>query len=275
MKPKNSSSIFILTECAIMIALSAVLSVFKLFEMPYGGSITLASFLPIVVLAYRHGAKVGLSSALCASLIQLLLGLKNFSYFTTWQSIIALALFDYVLAFAVFGLSGIFRRTIKSRQLSFVAGAVFASVIRYICHVISGATIWAGLSIPTEAALIYSFSYNATYMIPETIILVLTCAYLASALDLTKRVPERIRTEKLDAAASYLIIGAGFALLASLITDTVLVFSKLQNADSGEFDITALTDVNWLAVGIITAVGTLTALALFLAARKRAEESHG
>ncbi len=273
MKTKSSTNVFILTECAIMIALSSVLSVFKLFEMPYGGSITLASFLPIVVLAYRHGAKAGLSSALAASLIQLLLGLKNFSYFTTWQSIVALAVFDYILAFAIFGLAGIFRRLIKNQSLSLATGALFASVIRYICHVISGATIWAGLSIPTEAALLYSISYNATYMLPESIILVLTCAYLGSALDLSRKVPSRIKSEKSDPVCAYLIIGAGLAILAALIADTVLVFSKLQDALSGEFAITALADVNWLAVVIITASGALIATALLLLARKRASKA--
>ena len=93
----------VLTECSIMIALSTVLSIVEIFRMPYGGSITLASMLPIVILAFRHGVGVGSGSALVASLIQLLLGLKNFQPFTTWQSIIALALFDYVLAFTVFG----------------------------------------------------------------------------------------------------------------------------------------------------------------------------
>lgn len=273
MKSKSQTNLLILTECAIMIALSSVLSVFKLFEMPYGGSITLASFLPIVVIAYRHGMKAGLSSALLASLIQLLLGLKNFSYFTTWQSIVALAVFDYILAFAIFGLAGIFRRVIKNQSLALTAGAVFASVIRYICHVISGATIWAGLSIPTEAALLYSFSYNATYMLPESIILALTCAYLGSSLDLTKRVPSRLRSEKTDPVSSYLIIGAGLSVLGALIADTVLIFSKLQNGESGEFTVTALSEVSWLAVGIITVACLLLSAALVFFARKRTRKA--
>lgn len=262
MKSQTGTKLQTLTECSIMIALSAVLSVFKIFEMPYGGSITLASFLPIVVIAYRHGMKVGMPAALAASLIQMLLGLKNFSYFTTWQSIVALAVFDYVIAFACFGLSGIFKKAIKAQNLSMVLGAALASVIRYVCHVISGATIWAGLSIPTEAALIYSFSYNATYMIPETIILVLSCAYLGSALDFRHRMPTRMKNERLDTASAYLLIFAGLAMLAALIADTVIVFSKLQNYDTGEFVITALAHVNWLAVGIITGLGIAVAAVL-------------
>ena len=256
-----------------MIALSTVLSVFKLFEMPYGGSITLASLLPLAVLAYRHGVRYALPSALCASLIQALLGLKNFSYFTTWQSIVALLVFDYVLAFAIFGLAGIFRKAIKVQSMSMVTGAFFASVVRYVCHVISGATIWAGLSIPTEAALLYSLSYNATYMIPETIILLLCCVYLGSALDFKRAIPARVKSEKLDNVSVYLLTAAGLSMLSALIADTILVFSKLQSGESGEFTITALKDVNWIAFLVVTAVGCVISTALTLFAIKRSKQS--
>ena len=269
MNSKSKRGLLTLVECSLMIALATVLSVFPIFEMPYGGSITLASFLPIVVIAYRHGAKVGLGAAAVASVLQMLLGLKNFSYFTTWQSLVALAVFDYVIAFTVFGLSGVFKKVLKRQNLAMVTGALLASVCRYICHVISGATVWAGLSIPTEAALGYSLSYNATYMIPETVILVLATAYLASALDFGGGELRRLKSERTDAVSYWLILSAGLVALAALVTDTVLVFSKLQNADSGEFAITALADVSWIAVAIITASAALIAAALILAAKLR------
>ena len=273
MNTKSKRGIFTLTECSIMIALSAVLSIVKLFEMPYGGSITLASMLPIVIISYRHGAKTGIEAALVSSLIQMLLGLNNFSYFTSWISIVALAVFDYVLAFAIFGISGAFRGKIKNQSTAMVTGAALASVVRYICHVISGATIWAGLSIPTEAALIYSISYNATYMIPESIILVLTSAYIGAALDFTRTIPTRKKSEKLDAAASYLYLGAGLSILAALITDTILVFSKLQDYTSGEFMIYGLSEVNWLVLCIVTIASAILAAALVLIAKKREKNS--
>ena len=262
-----------LTECSIMIALSAVLSVVPLFEMPYGGSITLASFLPIVIIAYRHGIKCGLATAGASSLVQMLFGMKNFSYFSTWQSLVTLALLDYVVAFTVFGLAGIFRNKIKQQSAAMVTGAALASVIRYLCHVISGATVWAGLSIPTEAALLYSFSYNATYMIPESIILVLSAAYIGAALDFRGKLPTRMRSEKLDTVSSLCFISAGLVILGALIADTVLVFSKLQNYESGEFMITSLADVSWLTVLIVTASCAIVAAALVAAAKIRAKKS--
>lgn len=269
MNTKTKSNLLILTECSIFVALSAVLSIIKLFEMPQGGSITLASMLPIVIIAYRHGARVGMGAAVVSSVIQMLLGLNNFSYFTTWQSIVVLAVLDYVVAFAIFGISGIFRRAVKQQSTAMVAGAFLASVVRYLCHVISGATVWAGLSIPTEAALTYSLSYNATYMIPETVILVVTTAYIGSALDLRKTVPTRIKSEKFDTVSSYCLISAGLVALVAVIVDTILVFSKLQNYESGEFVIYGLAEVNWIAFGAVTAIAAVAVAILIIIARKR------
>ena len=271
MNTKKRDSMLVLTECSIMVALATVLSIIKIFELPYGGSITLASMLPIVIISYRYGARVGAFSALAASLIQMLLGLNNFSYFTTWQSVVALAVLDYVVAFTAFGLAGIFKRKIKDQGSAMSAGAALASLLRYVCHVVSGCTVWAGLSIPTNAALIYSISYNATYMIPETIILVLTTAYVGSALDFSKRAPTRRVSKKHDTGATYCYIGAGLALLCALIADTVLVFSRLQSNESGEFSIEGLSRVNWLAVLIITAEGIAFSLGLVLLAKLRAK----
>ena len=63
-----------MTECAIMIALATILSLIKVFEMPWGGSITAASMLPLVIIGYRHGIKWGVLSSVIYSLIQMILG---------------------------------------------------------------------------------------------------------------------------------------------------------------------------------------------------------
>ena len=183
MKNKSSKQIVAMIECSMMIALSTVFSLLKIVDMPYGGSVTIASMLPIVIAAYRHGFLWGLGTALTNSVIQLLLGVNNLSYFSTWQSILAIILLDYIVAFGVFAISGLFRRVEKRQNFAFLYGILLSSVLRYICHVISGATVWVGLSIPDNAALLYSLSYNATYMIPETIVLVAIGVYLTSMVD--------------------------------------------------------------------------------------------
>ena len=53
-----------LVESSILIAFATVLSMLKLIDLPYGGSVTAASMLPVVLVAYRHGVGAGLVSGL-------------------------------------------------------------------------------------------------------------------------------------------------------------------------------------------------------------------
>ena len=263
MKTKTSKQIVAMIECSMMIALSTVFSLLKIIDMPYGGSVTIASMLPIVIAAYRHGFLWGLGTALTNSVIQLLLGINNLSYFISWQSIVAIILLDYVVAFGVFAISGLFRRIEKRQNLAFLYGILASSVLRYICHVISGATVWAGLSIPTNAALVYSLSYNATYMVPETIVLIAIGVYLASVIDFGSKYPTRVKMEKIDKIEVYTSIFAWLILIATMIVDIVLIAPYLQDPESGEFVFTYLGDVNYVKVAVVSAVGVVMSIALF------------
>ena len=253
----------VLTECAVMIALAAVLSLIKIVDLPAGGSVTVASMLPIAIVAYRHGLGFGFLSATVYGLLQQLLGLSALSYVTTWQSIVAVILLDYVIAFAVIGLAGIFRKAIENQALSICIGSFTVCLLRYTCHVISGATVWAGLSIPSEAALIYSLSYNATYMIPETIILLVTAAYIGANINFKETRPSRMSRASLPQNIRWISPAAGLITVGAIIADTLLIFPKLQNADSGEFDIGNLATVNWTLVVTVTAVALLITASLF------------
>ena len=254
-----------LVECAVLVAMATVLSVFKLAELPYGGSVTMASMLPLVIIAYRHGPLWGFGAGLSFGVIQQLLGLKNLSYFTSWQSIVAVIFLDYLLAFATPALAGFFRR-IRIQPLGMTMGALAACLLRYAFHVISGATVWAGLSIPTQAALGYSFIYNATYMIPEAIVLVLTAWYLGSLIDFRRAMPTRLAAEERRAISVYAVV-AQLLIVAALIADTVLVFSHLQDPETGTFAVTQLTAGafagSWrMAAVILSAVAVVGAAAL-------------
>ena len=274
----KQSRIRILTECSIMIALAAVLSVIKLVDMPYGGSVTLASMLPILLISYRHGVLWGLAGGAVHATLQQLLGLSNLMWFTTWQSVVAVILLDYVLAFTLVGLGGVFRRVIRRQHLALAAGAVLVSLLRYACHVLAGATVWAGLSIPTEAALAYSFGYNATYMLPEAIVLVLAAWYLGTLLDFRRETPVRLVREEIAPETGWISALAGFIGFGVLVADVTMVFGKQQNAETGEFDITGLTltpfvESVWLPVLIVTAVGVALVTALLLLRRRRTREN--
>ena len=255
----KNSKITVYVECAIMIALGTVLSMLPLVEMPYGGSITVASMLPLVILSYRHGAKYGLLSGGIYAVLQLLLGLKNLSYVTTWYSVVAVILLDYIIAFTLIGGAGIVKRFVKGGANALFLGALLVSVLRYGSHVIAGATVWAGISIPTGATLAYSLGYNATYMLPETIILSLCAFYIGNTVDFSTKVPTRV-VKKSKNSTKVFLLGAlsGLSLLVGIITDICLIFPSFQMPD-GSFSLAGIGSVNWLAVGIVSGV----ALVLF------------
>jgi thiamine transporter len=255
-----------LVESAILIAIATVLSMLKLAQLPYGGSITAASMLPIIIISYRHGVKTGLLSGFVYGLVQLVLGVNNLSYATTWKGAVAIVLLDYVIAFLVLGLGGIFRREKDNQAVAMTCGALLGAVLRYVCHVISGATVWAGLSIPTGEALAFSFIYNATYMLPETIVLLIAAFYIGSALDFKAEHPVRIARQTAN-ISNLLIIIAGLVFSAALVFDTVSVFSVLQNGETGKWDISGISQVNWQLIAIISAAAVVISALLLVLAR--------
>lgn len=245
-----------LTESAIMIALATILSLLKLVDLPYGGSVTLASMLPILLIAYRYGTAWGMLTGFVHGAIQLILDPSALSYISGALSIAATIILDYLLAFAIIGLGGLFRKWIRRQNAALLTGAVFTGFLRYLCHVIVGCTVWAGLSIPTAGALTYSFVYNATYMIPEILVVALAAYYVGSAVDFSS---SRLTMLKRETGGSMRIahLVSGALICAAGIFDVAAVFGTLQNAETGEFDITGIVNTNWMAVASVTGAAIL------------------
>ena len=93
-----------LVECAVLIAIGTVLSLFE-FSGPWalGGGITVCSMLPLVLICHRHGTKWGICSALVYGVLQMFLGMKNVMYGRNFWEVLAIILLDYVVAFGVIG----------------------------------------------------------------------------------------------------------------------------------------------------------------------------
>ena len=272
MKQQNKR-VLALVESAVMIALATILSILKIMELPYGGSVTLASMLPIAIISYRRGISWGFLSGLVYGVIQQLLGLSNLSYVSTWQSVVAVIMLDYVIAYTLFGIAGIFRKSIKSQPMALSLGCALACLLRYICHVISGATVWAGLSMPTNAALIFSFGYNATYMLPEAIIAVVVATYIGSMIDFRKKELTRLSSKNRTAFTRYAIPVSAMLVVASVIYDVLGIFRNIQT-ESG-FDITGLKNAPITSMAIITSLTILiyiAALVISNISEKRAGE---
>ena len=265
---KKSSAIVKLTESAMMIAIATLLSMAKLLDMPYGGSVTMASMLPLVIIAYRYGTGWGLLTGFAYGAVQFALGTKNIGYLPTkdFFSVAALVVADYLAAFAVLGFGGVFRKICKRQATALALGSILVTILRYGCHVIAGWTVWAQFDL-TKAGLLYSLSYNATYMLPEMLILVVAAIFLGNALDFRSEGLRPLPKMEQSSAATGLLLAALSLFTFALCFDVIQIFSKLQDADSGVFISDGLKDVNWLLVALITVVSFAAGFAL-LAVRR-------
>lgn len=160
------------TTSALLIALATVLMwVSKLIPAPWlqGGSVTLASMVPIIAAGILFGTKWGLCCSLAYAVLQMIFGFyppptQTFLYF------FLVIVLDYVLAFGALGLSGLFYRISGKRSFSAPLSAFLVTLLRYICHIISGILIWGVYAEKGQTVLAYSLIYNGTYMIPEIVI---------------------------------------------------------------------------------------------------------
>lgn len=249
-----------LTESAIMLAFATILSAIPIVQLPFGGSITACSMLPIILISYRHGAKWGLFTAFAYSLTQMLFGIKYFMG-TSIMAAIAIILFDYSIAFTVLGLAGLFRKWIKNQTNALAFGAFFVCTLRYISHVISGCTVWAGVSIPSSDGILYSLIYNATYMVPETIVTIVGAVYVSRLLDFRSDPITRAVPQKKAPDLAVLFSGLWKAFLAiAVVYDVQSIFSKIQNIEDGTFDITRINEVNWVMFAAVTFGGIAVAV---------------
>lgn len=169
----KSKKITVLVEGAVMVALATVLSYIRVYKLAWGGSITLLSMLPIVVFSIKRGLKSGLAVSFVYSLVQLFQGITDglFGWGLSGAMLVGCILFDYIFAFTVLGLAGIFR---KKGLIGWIVGIVIAMTLRYACHTMTGIVIWKSLGplwdgFTPDSFWIYSLLYNGSYMIPEII----------------------------------------------------------------------------------------------------------
>ena len=171
------SKVLVMVEGAVMVELAFGLSLLTEFipflNLPWGGSITLLSMLPIVVYSIRNGIGSGLACSFVYSLTQLAMGMVHglLGWGLTPVMLIACIFLDYIGAFTVLGLAGMFR---KKEMTGWIGGTVMAITLRYVMHVVSGAVVFASAgklwdAIEINNTWLYSMAYNACYMLPELI----------------------------------------------------------------------------------------------------------
>ncbi|MEG1640541.1 MAG: energy-coupled thiamine transporter ThiT [Ruthenibacterium sp.] len=180
---KTYSKTRTLVECALMIALGTVLAQLKIFEMPNGGSVTLLSMLPFVLVSFRHGVKWGLFTGFVNSLLQMLLGFYA-PPTNTISALVLMVMLDYVLAFTLLGLAGGIAKPFKNKTLGVAVGTASVCVIRFFCSFFSTIFVWFSTAPAGVPVWLFAITYNGSYMLPE---LILTTA---GAVILYKAMPE-------------------------------------------------------------------------------------
>ena len=160
-----------LVESAMLIAVGTVLSMIKI-DMPMGGGLTICSMLPLVILSHRYGWKWGLVSAFVYSVLQLILGLDNVRYATSFIMAVGIIFLDYIIAYTVIGFSGFFDTVMENRRTALAVGIAVTFFLRFVCHFITGVWIWDAMW-PNElgmVSVVYSLVYNGWYMAGELIL---------------------------------------------------------------------------------------------------------
>lgn len=151
----------ILAEMIVFIALAnALYLISKLYlpflHLPQGGSITLASMVPLLWFALRRGPRWGIEAGIVYGMVHIL-------YISGELSLPTQILLDYPLAFGALGLAGFF----KTRP---VIGVGIATLGRFICHFISGVIFFGQYAWEGWNVYAYSATYNATYLVPEFVV---------------------------------------------------------------------------------------------------------
>ncbi|MBP2632709.1 MAG: proton-coupled thiamine transporter YuaJ [Firmicutes bacterium] len=144
-----------IVHIGLMLALTVILHTFRLYHMPQGGSVTLGGMIPLLLIAFRYGSAVGYLAGFSYGLINLI---QDPFILHPIQ-----VLFDYPLPYMAIGLAGYFKDRI-------FLGAIVGICSRFICHFISGSVFFASYAPPEMSPYLYSFVFNATYLVPDLII---------------------------------------------------------------------------------------------------------
>ena len=153
-----------LVFCAMAMALAFITSYLKLFNMPWGGSVTLCSMLFIVLVANWYGPKTGVLVGLAYGILQFIQEPYVLSFFQVCC--------DYILAFAALGIAGFFA---KSKN-GLLKGYIAAVIARGAFHALGGYLYWMDYmpdNFPKALTSVYPIVYNYSYLVAEGIITVI------------------------------------------------------------------------------------------------------
>lgn len=163
-----------LVETAVALALVAVLSRIKVYQLPQGGSITAGSMVPVFYIALRWGGWWGVLTGVLAGAINYI----SEPYFVHPVQV----LLDYPIAFGALGVAGFFQRAP-------VLGIILGGVGRFVAHFLSGVVYFASFAPEGVSPIVYSAAYNGSYMLPEVIVSIVLTLVVLRAMQRVRPIP--------------------------------------------------------------------------------------
>lgn len=160
-REKKSTNTKQLVFCAMIVALGTVASFLKVYEFPFGGTITLCSMLFVCLAGYFYGPSTGIITGCAYGILQLIT--QPFIVYPLQVMV------DYIFAFSALGLSGLFYKAKNGLLKGYLLG-VFG---RYVFAVISGWIFFSEYAWQGWAALPYSLVYNGIYIAAEALLTVI------------------------------------------------------------------------------------------------------
>lgn len=157
----------LIARIGIALALATILKMLRLYHFPQGGSITLGSMIPVLLIAFIYGPEVGCLTGFLYGVITLILD----PYILHPVQV----LFDYPLPFTALGLAGFF----KQRRL---VGVSIAILVRFLCHLISGIVFFGSFAPEGMSPVVYSLLVNGPMIGIEGII----CLVILSVLPIER-----------------------------------------------------------------------------------------
>ena len=166
-----------LVFCAAAMALAFITSYIKIWNMPWGGSVTLCSMLFIVLVANWYGAGTGIFVGLAYGILQFIQEPYVLSFFQVCC--------DYILAFAALGVAGFFAK----KKHGLLKGYIAAVLSRGAFHALGGYLYWMDYmpeNFPQSLKSIYPIAYNYSYLLVEAVITIVIISIPAVAKGLNR-----------------------------------------------------------------------------------------
>lgn len=173
----------VLTEVAVLLSLAVVIEVIFMgisAFLPvriwvYGGMISV-SMLPLFIISYRNGLKMGIYAGVAFGLLNFLLT----PFFLHWAQF----LLDYSVAFGLVGLGYIGVKIFGKNSKGFSAMVIIGVLLRFIAHYISGVIFFESV-MPSSFDNIYLYSllYNMSYLLPSMILIIIVGLVLLKRIE--------------------------------------------------------------------------------------------